>query len=54
MWKNSTMTNNSMKLMRLFIGSLNVVSNIKKTEIWYKTGLEDLSKYKKEGGGRAT
>ena len=52
MWKNSTMTNNSMKLMRLFIGSLNVVSNIKKTEIWYKTGLEDLSKYKKEGGGR--
>ena len=53
MWKNSTMMTNSIKLMRLFIGSRNFVLNMKTTEIGIKLGWKTWASRKgKVGEGR--
>ena len=52
MWKNSRMMTNSIKLMRLFIGSRNFASSMKTTEIGIKLGWKTWASRKgKVGGG---
>ena len=51
MWKNSTMMTNSIKLMRLFFGSRNIVLNMKKTEIGIKLAWKTWASRKRKVGG---